>query len=78
LPTQCPASPTCSGRAFNTGLFAARNTPAARNALRVWANMLTDPTKEHHTDPAHRGIDDQMALNLLLQEGGIKGAGPGG
>ncbi|KAL4422581.1 hypothetical protein ABPG75_008778 [Micractinium tetrahymenae] len=66
-----------SGRAFNTGMFAARNTPAARAFLLAWAGMLLDPSRERHTDPAHRGIDDQMALNLLFQEGGIVGAGPG-
>lgn len=41
-------------------MFAARNTPTARAFLRAWADMLTDPEKERHSDPAHRGIDDQM------------------
>lgn len=67
----------CSGRAFNTGIFAARNTPGARAFLAAWADMLTDPEKERHTDPARRGIDDQMAANLLLQEGDIVAASDG-
>lgn len=32
--------------------------------------MLTDPQHEHHTDPASRGIDDQMALNILFGKDG--------
>jgi hypothetical protein len=39
--------------------------------------MLADPEHEHHTDAARRGIDDQMALNLLFQTGGVAGAGEG-
>ena len=66
-----------SGRAFNTGLFAARNCPPARAFLAAWADMLTDPEHERHTDAARRGIDDQMALNLLFQSGSVAGAGEG-
>lgn len=64
------------GRAFNTGMFAARNTLAARAILRGWADMLTDPKHEHHTDAGHQGVDDQMALNVLADEGEIVGVGP--
>lgn len=70
LPLELPLPPTPrSGRAFNTGIFAARNAPATRTFLAAWADMLTDPERERHSDPARRGIDDQMALNLLFQEG---------
>ena len=72
-----PLPPPPSGRAFNTGLFAARNCPPARAFLAAWADMLTDPEHEHHTDAARRGIDDQMALNLLFQTGTVAGAGEG-
>ena len=73
----CPLSPPCSGLAFNTGLFAARNVPAARAVLREWAGMLVDPTKEQADDPMHRGIDDQLALNNILDSGGIVSSSEG-
>ena len=72
-----PPSPSCSGLAFNTGLFAARNVPAARAMLREWAGMLVDPTKEQADDPMHRGIDDQLALNNILDSGGIVSSSEG-
>ena len=53
---QPPPPAACSGRAFNTGLFAARNTPGARAFLAAWSGMLTDPAHERHTDPAHRCV----------------------
>ncbi|KAI3438688.1 hypothetical protein D9Q98_001108 [Chlorella vulgaris] len=58
------------GHALNTGLFAARNTEAARATLRAWADMLVDPSQERADDPEHRGVDDQLALNNLLDLGG--------
>eukprot|EP00887_Chlorella_sp_A99_P000964 scaffold5.g964.t1 len=64
-----------SGRAFNTGLFVARNVPRARALLASWAGLLIDPARERHTNPSHVGIDDQMAIHLLLEAGGIVGAG---
>lgn len=60
--------------AFNTGLFATRNTPAARAFLAAWADMLTDKGRERDRG---RGVDDQLALNLLFEEGNIAGAGEG-
>lgn len=68
-----PRSGSCRV-AFNTGLFAARNTPAARAFLAAWAAMLTDEGRERD---GGRGVDDQLALNLLFEEGGIAGAGHG-
>lgn len=59
-----------SARAFNTGLFAARNTAGARAVLRAWAGVLTDPAKERADDPEHREVDDQLALNDMLEAGG--------
>ncbi|KAL4452531.1 hypothetical protein ABPG75_008193 [Micractinium tetrahymenae] len=68
----CGHIPGNAGVAFNTGLFAARNTPAARAFLAAWADMLTDKDRERDRE---RGVDDQLALNLLFEEGGIVGAG---
>lgn len=67
---------TCSV-AFNTGLFAARNRPATRAFLRAWFETLTDSGKEHHSDSEHRGIDDQLALNLMFDPGLVSAIGPG-
>jgi hypothetical protein len=32
--------------------------------------MLVDPSQERADDPEHRGVDDQLALNNLLDLGG--------
>jgi len=61
--------------AFNTGLFAARNTPRSRAFLAAWADMLTDPDQERDYD--NRGVDDQLALNLMFDAGGIVAASEG-
>ncbi|PSC68599.1 glycosyltransferase family 77 [Micractinium conductrix] len=55
-------------RAFNGGLWAARNTPAARDFLHAWAAMLTDDQ--------YARTDDQHALNILLEKGELRPAGP--
>ncbi|KAL4426068.1 hypothetical protein ABPG77_007864 [Micractinium sp. CCAP 211/92] len=68
----CGHIPGNWGVAFNTGLFATRNTPAARAFLAAWADMLTDKGRERDRG---RGVDDQLALNLLFEEGNIAGAG---
>jgi hypothetical protein len=51
---------------FNTGLFAVRNRPASRSFLHAWATMLTDSEQQRDSDRTKRRIDDQLALNLLL------------
>ncbi|PSC76658.1 glycosyltransferase family 77 [Micractinium conductrix] len=63
----CGHIPGNSGLSLNTGLFAARNTPRARAFLEAWADMLTDSKQERDADA--RGVDDQLALNLLFQSG---------
>ncbi|KAL4437974.1 hypothetical protein ABPG77_004195 [Micractinium sp. CCAP 211/92] len=56
--------------AYNTGMFAVRNTAGARGLLKAWADMLTDPGTERANDPMHRAIDDQLAMNVILESGG--------
>ncbi|KAL4425654.1 hypothetical protein ABPG75_009670 [Micractinium tetrahymenae] len=68
---RCGHIPGNEAHAFNTGLFAARNTAGSRAVLKAWADMLLDPTKEHADDPMHRGIDDQLAMNQILEAGGL-------
>ncbi len=63
--------------AYNTGLFAARNTAGARGLLKAWADMLTDPGTERANDPMHRAIDDQLAMNVILESGGRPAASKG-
>jgi hypothetical protein len=57
-------------------MFAARNTPAARAFLTAWAVMLEDPGTEKD-EGTRQYVEDQMALNLLFERGGIVGAGEG-
>ncbi|KAI7836257.1 hypothetical protein COHA_009847 [Chlorella ohadii] len=63
------------GRAFNTGIFAARNRPAAKRLLEQWRDLLLDPkrTTEERASVAGTtvtlGITDQLALHYLLEEG---------
>lgn len=71
---RCGHIPGNDARAFNTGLFAARNTAGARAVLRAWAGVLTDPAKERADDPEHREVDDQLALNDMLEAGGLPAA----
>ena len=39
--------------------------------------MLVDSTKKHADDPERRGIDHQLALNILLEQGGSSLASEG-
>ncbi|KAL4446836.1 hypothetical protein ABPG77_008080 [Micractinium sp. CCAP 211/92] len=58
------------GRAYNTGVFAVRNRPAARRLLELWRDKLLAPeqTIAEGTNSIF-GITDQLALNMLLEEG---------
>lgn len=69
----CGHIPGNSGIALNTGLFATRNTPASRAFLASWADMLLDKGQER--DGENRGVDDQLALNLLFEKGALAGVG---
>eukprot|EP00887_Chlorella_sp_A99_P002045 scaffold18.g2045.t1 len=76
------ANPRCGhvpgstwGKALNTGVFALRNRPATLATLRRWLFFMTDP--EHAIMKARAAwsassqsvITDQLALNLVLEEG---------
>ncbi|KAL4434049.1 hypothetical protein ABPG75_000490 [Micractinium tetrahymenae] len=62
------------GRAYNTGkraCFAVRNRPAARRLLELWRDMLLAPEHSVVVEGTNTtfGITDQLALNMLLEEG---------
>lgn len=72
------ANPRCGhvpgstwGKALNTGVFALRNRPATLATLRRWLFFMTDP--EHAimkwSASSQSVITDQLALNLVLEEG---------
>jgi hypothetical protein len=56
------------GRAFNTGVFAVRNSPAGRLLLARWRDKLLDPDRATVVTATNAtlGITDQLALNMVL------------
>ena len=72
-----PSLPRRRFSAWNSGLTGVRNTPRSRALLAAWADFLTDPAREDAGDPMRRGVDDQQALNMLLDAGGKHSAAPG-
>ncbi|PRW57844.1 glycosyltransferase family 77 [Chlorella sorokiniana] len=58
------------GRAYNTGIFVARNCPTSHALLAAWRDALLDPSRTITTDNgvAYQ-VTDQLALNMLLEQG---------